>query len=189
MGASALLIQTVTIRSFEGISPTLGQGAYVDETALVIGDVSLGRDTSIWPMAVVRGDIHSITIGERSSIQDGSVLHVTHDSRFNPGGYGLVIGDEVTVGHRVLLHGCHVGDHCLIGMGSVIMDGATVKSRTIIGAGSLVSPGKQLEGGHLWVGRPARRHRALTKEELTYLEYVANHYVKLKDRHVNSIGS
>ncbi len=176
----------MTIRSFEGFTPMLAEGAHVDETALVIGDVSLGRDTSIWPMAVVRGDIHSVAIGESSSIQDGSVLHVTHDSRFNPGGYGLVIGDQVTVGHRVLLHGCHVGDRCLIGMGSVIMDGATVESQTIIGAGSLVSPGKRLEGGHLWVGRPARRYRALTDDELAFLDYVAGHYVRLKDRHVNS---
>ncbi len=179
----------MTIRSFEGITPTLGQGAYVDEMALVIGDVSLGRDTSIWPMAVVRGDIHSITIGESTSIQDGSVLHVTHDSRFNPGGYGLVIGSQVTVGHRVLLHGCRVGDHCLIGMGSVIMDGATVEPRAIIGAGSLVPPGKRLDGGHLWVGRPARRHRPLTEEEQAFLEYVAGHYVRLKNRHVNSARS
>ncbi len=176
----------MTIRSFEGVTPTLAQGAYVDEAALVIGDVSLGRDASIWPMAVVRGDIHSIAIGERSSIQDGSVLHVTHDSRFNPGGHGLMIGDQVTVGHQVVLHGCHVGDQCLIGMDSVIMDGATLAPRTILGAGSLVSPGKRLEGGHLWVGRPARRHRALTDEELAYLEYVAAHYVRLKDRHMKS---
>lgn len=176
----------MTVRSFQGMTPSLAAGAYVDETALVLGDVSVGRDASIWPMAVVRGDIHSISIGERSNVQDGSVLHVTHDSRFSPGGHQLVICDDVTVGHQVTLHGCHLGDHCLIGIGSVILDGATVEPRTIVGAGSLVSPGKHLEGGHLWVGRPARRIRALTDEELAYLEYVAGHYVKLKDRHMNS---
>ena len=176
----------MTIRSFEGKIPALGTGAYVDEMALVIGDVSVGRDTSIWPMAVVRGDINSIAIGARSNVQDGSVLHVTHDSRFYPGGQRLVVGDNVTVGHQVTLHGCHVHDHCLIGIGSVVMDGATLEPRTIVGAGSLITPGKRLEGGYLWVGRPAKRARPLTDEELAYLDYAAGHYVKLKDRHMNS---
>ncbi len=176
----------MTLRSFDGKTPSLATGAYVDETALVLGDVSLGRDASIWPMAVLRGDIHSIAIGECSNVQDGSVLHVTHPSRFNPGGHPLVIDNNVTVGHHVTLHGCHVGDRCLIGIGSVIMDGVSVEPQTIVGAGSLVTPGKRLEGGYLWVGRPARRTRALTDDELSYLEYAAGHYVKLKDRHMSS---
>ena len=179
----------MTIRSFEGITPSLSTGAYVDETAVVIGNVNVGGDTSIWPMAVVRGDINSVHIGERSNVQDGSVLHVTHDSHFYPGGHALVIGDEVTIGHHVTLHGCHVGDHCLIGIGLVIMDGVVLEPRTIVGAGSLVTPGKRLEGGHLWVGRPAKRSRALTEQELAYLDYAAAHYVKLKDRHMRSSHS
>ena len=179
----------MTVRSFDGMTPSLATGAYVDETALVLGDVSLGRDTSIWPMAVLRGDIHSIAIGEFSNVQDGSVLHVTHPSRFNPGGHPLVIDSHVTVGHQVTLHGCHIGDHCLIGIGSIIMDGVIVEPRTMVGAGSLVTPGKRLEGGYLWVGRPAKRARALTADELSYLDYVAEHYVKLKDRHVKSAHS
>jgi len=173
----------VAIRSFEGRSPVLGSGTYVDETALVIGDVTIGDDASIWPGAVVRGDIHSIRIGARTNVQDGSVLHVTHDSRFNPGGHALVLGDEVTVGHGVILHGCTIGDLCLVGMGSVVMDGARIGTGAILGAGSLVTPGKTLEGGYIWVGRPARRLRPLTGEERSYLAYAAEHYVRLKDRH------
>ncbi len=173
----------MALRSFEGNSPVLAQGAFVDDTALVLGDVTLARDSSVWPMAVVRGDIHRITIGERSNIQDGSVLHVTHDSRFNPGGHPLTVGDEVTVGHHVVLHGCHIEGPCLIGMGSVVMDGAHIEPKVILAAGSLVTPGKVLEGEYLWVGQPARRVRALTADELAYLSYAAVHYVRLKDRH------
>ncbi len=176
----------MTVRSFDGMAPSLAAGAYVDETALVLGDVSLGRDASIWPMAVLRGDIHSIAIGECSNVQDGTVLHVTHPSRYNPGGHKLVIDSHVTVGHHVTLHGCHVDHHSLIGIGSVIMDGVTVEPHMIVGAGSLVTPGKRLEGGYLWVGRPARRTRSLTDDELSYLEYVATHYVELKNRHMTS---
>ncbi|MDJ0872683.1 MAG: gamma carbonic anhydrase family protein [Gammaproteobacteria bacterium] len=179
----------MTIRRFGDKSPSVAAGAYVDETALVIGDVTVGRDASIWPMAVVRGDIHSISIGDGSNVQDGSVLHVTHDSRFSPGGHALIISDHVTVGHHVTLHGCHIGNHCLLGIGSVIMDGATVEPRTIVGAGSLVSPGKRLEGGYLWFGRPAKRARPLTSEEQAYLDYVAEHYVRLKQRHIHSASS
>jgi len=176
----------MTVRGFEHATPSLGAGAYVDPSALVLGDVTLGRDASVWPMAVVRGDIHRIVIGDRSNVQDGSVLHVTHDSRFNPGGHPLIVGDEVTVGHHVVLHGCRVGDRCLIGMGTVVMDGAVVEPGLILAAGSLVTPGKVLEGGHLWVGRPAKRSRPLTADELDYLIYVAEHYVRLKDRHARA---
>jgi len=170
-------------RSFEGRMPSLGKGAYVDETALVIGDVVIGDDASVWPGAVVRGDIHFIRIGARTNIQDGSVLHVTHDSPFSRGGHPLVVGDRVTVGHGVILHGCIVGDLCLVGMGSVVMDGVQVGAGTILGAGSLVPPGKTLEGGYLWVGRPARRVRPLADAERSYLAYAAEHYVRLKDRY------
>ena len=176
----------MTVRSFEGVSPTLAAGAFVDETALVIGQVTLGPHASIWPMAVVRGDIHAIRVGKRTNVQDGSVLHVTHSSRFNPNGFPLTLGDEVTVGHQVVLHGCTIGDRCLIGMGSVIMDGASLESHVIVGAGSLIPPGKALQGGYLWVGRPAKRSRPVTEEELAYLRYAAEHYVKLKDRHLQT---
>lgn len=173
----------MTVRDFEAKHPRIAASAYIDPQALVIGDVEIGADASLWPNVVVRGDIHSIKIGESTNIQDGSVLHVSHDSEFAPGGYPLVIGAGVTVGHMVVLHGCSVEDNCLIGMGSIVMDGARVPLGTMLGAGSLVSPGMELEGGYLWLGRPARRMRALTADERRYLAYSAEHYVRLKNRH------
>lgn len=174
----------MTVRSLDQISPRIPHSAYVDETALVIGDVSLGEDASVWPMAVVRGDMQPISIGARSNVQDGCVLHVTHDGRYSPGGHALRMGDDVTVGHRAVLHGCTIDERCLIGIDAVILDGARVRAGTLIGAGSLVPPGKDLESGHLWVGRPARKVRALTPEELSFLEYSAAHYVRTKDRYL-----
>ena len=173
----------MTIRKFEDHIPTIPDSTYVDETALVIGDVVIGEESSIWPMCVVRGDIHSIRIGERTNIQDSSILHVTHASDYNPGGYPLTIGNGVTVGHRVTLHGCTVGDHCLIGMGVTLMDGVEVEERVMVGAGSLVPPGKTLKSGHLYVGSPVQKKRPLTDQELNFLEYSAKRYVELKDRH------
>ncbi len=173
----------MSIRDFDGQSPRIHASAYVDALALVCGKVSIGADSSIWPMTVVRGDINSITIGARSNIQDGSVLHVTHDSEFAPGGAALAIGDEVTVGHRVVLHGCTVENLCLIGMGAVVLDGAVIRAGAMVAAGALVSPGKELEGGYLYVGAPARQARALSNKEKRFLEYSAQHYAQLKDRH------
>lgn len=171
------------IRDFGDLRPALHSTAWVDETALVVGDVHIGADSSIWPMCVLRGDIHQIVIGVHSNIQDGSVLHVTHDSRFAPGGHALTVGDEVTVGHKVILHGCTIENRCLIGMGSIVMDGAVIESGAMLAAGSLVSPGKRLDGGYLWRGSPARRVRPLSTEETEYLEYSALQYARLKDRH------
>ncbi len=171
------------IRDFGDLRPALHSTAWVDDTALVVGDVHIGAHSSVWPMCVLRGDIHQVVIGVRTNIQDGSVLHVTHDSRFAPGGHSLTVGDEVTVGHKVILHGCTIGDRCLIGMGSIVMDGAVIESEAMLGAGSLVPPGKRLEGGYLWRGSPARRVRPLTDEERDYLEYSAAQYARLKDRH------
>ncbi|NIR61271.1 MAG: gamma carbonic anhydrase family protein [Gammaproteobacteria bacterium] len=173
----------MTIRSFEGKTPRLGKAVYVDEAALVIGDVAIGDDSSIWPGTVVRGDVHGIVVGAGTNVQDNSVLHVTHDSEYAPGGYALRVGDGVTVGHRVILHGCTVEDHCLIGMGAVVMDGAHVEAEVMLGAGSLVTPGKRLASGHLWMGAPARQARPLTETERAYLRYSARHYIALKRRH------
>ena len=173
----------MAIRSFEGRQPVIHSSAWVDETALVIGEVRIGADSSVWPMSVVRGDINTIDIGRRTNIQDGSVLHVTHDSEYAPGGAALVVGDEVTVGHRVVLHACTVGDRCLIGMGAVLLDGAVIGTGTIIGAGSLVPPNKELEGGYLYVGSPVRRIRELRDGEKRFLAYSADHYAQLKSRH------
>ncbi|HHH38036.1 MAG TPA: gamma carbonic anhydrase family protein [Sedimenticola sp.] len=171
------------IRSFRGQQPHIAADAWVDPRAVVIGDVEIGPGASIWPLAVLRGDIHAIRVGARTNIQDGSVLHVTHDSRFNPGGYPLRVGEDVTVGHNVTLHGCEIGHHCLIGMGSVVMDGAILAPRIILAAGSLVPGGKRLSGGALWRGRPARRVRELTERELAFLDYSAENYVRLAEEY------
>jgi carbonic anhydrase/acetyltransferase-like protein (isoleucine patch superfamily) len=179
----------VSTRHFEGINPCIAESAYIDETALVIGDVTIADDVSLWPKVVARGDIHSIHIGARTNIQDGTILHVSHDSEFAPGGYALHIGAGVTVGHQAILHGCTVGDGCLIGMAATVMDGAVVDPGTIIGAGSLVPPGQELEGGFLWIGSPARKSRALRPEEESFLVYSAAHYVELKNRYIASQGN
>lgn len=171
------------IRRFESKQPRIDASAYIDAQALVIGDVEIGADASLWPNVVVRGDIQAIKIGANTNIQDGSVLHVSHDSEFVPGGFPLTLGAAVTVGHMVVLHGCTIGDNCLIGMGSVIMDGAVAEAGAMLGAGSLVAPGKLIEGGYLWHGRPAQRVRPLTPEEQRYLRYSAEHYVRLKNCH------
>ena len=171
------------IRSFEDFTPQIADTVFIDESAVVTGNVSIGEDSSVWPCCSVRGDIHSITIGARTNIQDGSVLHVTHDSEYAPGGNKLTVGDDVTVGHNVVLHACTVEDLCLIGMGSVVLDGAVVQSGAMVGAGSLVPPNKVLEGGYMWLGSPVKKARELTDREQDFLRYSAQHYVKLKNRH------
>ena len=173
----------MTIRNFEDQQPNIHSSTFVDETALVIGDVKIAEDSSIWPFTIIRGDVNSIQIGSNTNIQDNSVLHVTHDGPYNPGGFSLKVGNNVTVGHRVILHGCQIGDSCLIGMGTTIMDGAIVEANSIIGAGSLVTPNKQLESGYLWMGSPARKIRKLSDEEIESIEYSASSYAALKNKH------
>ncbi len=179
----------MAIRNFDDSRPVIHETAYIDESAVVIGDVRIGEDSSVWPMAVVRGDVNSIRIGARSNIQDGCVLHVAHGSRFTRGGCPLAVGDDVTVGHRVILHACTVGSACLIGMAATIMDGSVVEDRVIVGAGSLVPIGKTLKSGYLYIGSPAKQIRPLNDEELTFLEYSAGHYARLKDQHKKSLLS
>lgn len=171
------------IRVFEEFTPQIDDTVFIDESSVVTGNVVIGQDSSVWPCCSVRGDIHSIRIGERTNIQDGSILHVTHDSEFAPGGFSLTVGNDVTVGHNVVLHACAVEDLCLIGMGSVLLDGSVVQSGAQVGAGSLVPPNKVLEGGYLWLGSPVRKIRELTDKEKAFLGYSAGQYVKLKNRH------
>ena len=171
------------IRRLEDNAPRIAEGAYVDDTAVVIGDVTLGPGASIWPHCVVRGDIHRIEIGAETNIQDGSILHVSHDSRFMPGGAPLILHERITVGHQVVLHGCEIRELCLIGIGARVLDRAVIESRTLLAAGALVPPGRVLAGGYLYVGAPAERARSLTDRELEYLEYVAANYVRLAGRH------
>ncbi len=177
------------IRPYQGKQPLIAPSAWIDPTAVVVGDVEIGEDSSLWPLAVVRGDVHYIRIGAQTNIQDGSVLHVSHDSRFLPGGAPLIIHDRVTVGHQVVLHGCEIHDCCLIGIGARILDRAVVQSMTLLGAGSLVPPGRVLESGYLWHGAPVKRVRPLTETEREYLEYSAQHYVRLADRHRQSCAA
>ena len=173
------------IRSFQNKVPSQGERVFVDPASTVIGEVTLGDDSSVWPGAVVRGDMHRIVIGSRTSVQDNAVLHITHDSAFNPGGFPLTLGDDVTVGHQAMLHGCTIGDRVMIGMQTMIMDGAVVESDVMLAAGSLVSPGKRLASGWLYRGRPARAVRELTAKEIEFLPYVAGNYVKLKDQYLD----
>lgn len=172
------------LRSYQGIYPKLGQRVFVDPSSVVLGDATLGDDVSIWPLVAVRADMHYITIGHRSNIQDGSILHITHASDINPEGFALNIGDDVTVGHQVMLHGCTVGNRVLIGMSSVVMDGAIIEDEVMLAAGSLVSPGKVLQSGYLYMGAPAKKIRALTQQERNFFVYSAKNYVKLKDLHL-----
>ncbi len=174
----------MSIRSFQGIKPTIGTNAYIDENAVVIGDVTIGEDSSVWPAVVIRGDVHSITIGKYSNIQDGTVIHVTSDNEYNPGGFSTTIGDGVTVGHKAVIHACTVEDYALVGMGAIILDGAVIQSKALVGAGSVVGPGKVIEGGYLWLGSPAKMIRPLKEEELAYLEFSAQHYVNLKNNYI-----
>ena len=171
------------LRPFKDRSPRLADTAWVDATALVIGDVTLAEDVSVWPMAVIRGDINRIRIGARSNIQDGSVIHVTHDGPYTPGGHPTSLGEDVTVGHRAIVHACAVGNRVLLGMGAVLMDAVEVDDDVIIAAGAVVPPGKRLNSGWLYVGSPARATRELTPVEREQLLYSARYYAQLKELH------
>lgn len=179
----------MTIRAYKGVSATIGLNAYVDPDAVVIGDVELEEDASIWPCAVARGDVHRIRIGARSNVQDGAVLHVTHDGQYTMGGFPLLIGADVTVGHGAVIHACSIQEACLIGMNATVLDGALVKRHSMVGAGAIVSPGKVVGEGELWLGNPARCVRKLSVEEIEKLYYSAQHYVKLKNRYLVDNGA
>jgi carbonic anhydrase/acetyltransferase-like protein (isoleucine patch superfamily) len=164
--------------------PNLAERVYVHDSAQVIGNVRLGADSSVWCNAVLRGDVNDIIIGRCSNIQDFTMGHVSHKTPQKPQGSPLHIGDYVTVGHSVLLHGCRIGNECLVGMGSIVMDDVIVEDRTMIGAGSLVPPGKRLQGGFLYVGRPVTKVRPLTDAEIAWLRYSAEHYVRVKNNYL-----
>lgn len=174
----------MNVRSFDGIHPQIGRNTFIDPSAAVIGKVEIGEDSSVWPHTTIRGDVHSIAIGARTNIQDGSVIHVTQPWPQNSSGHAIVVGSDVTVGHRVVLHGCTIEDLCLIGMGSLVLDGAILRREVLLGAGSLVPPGRELESGFLWLGSPVRKIRSLTEEERKFLRLSAQHYVDLKQRYL-----
>ncbi len=174
----------MTIRSYKGITPTYDNSVYIDESSVLVGDITLGKDSSVWPLVAARGDVNYIRIGDRTNIQDGSVLHLTRASKSNPDGYPLIIGDDVTVGHKVMLHGCQLGNRILVGMGAIVMDNAIVEDDVIIGGGSLVPPNKRLESGYLYVGSPVKQARPLTEQERAFLKVSADNYVQLKDEYL-----
>jgi carbonic anhydrase/acetyltransferase-like protein (isoleucine patch superfamily) len=174
------------IRSFEKHQPRIGKGVWIDPGATIIGQVSLGDEVSIWPGAVLRGDVNRIEVGARTNIQDGTICHVTHDGPYSPGGFPLILGQDITVGHAAVLHACQIGDRCLIGMGAIVLDGAVIEADVMLAAGSLVSPGKRLESGWLYRGRPAEKARRLSDQELEMLKYSAANYVRLKDQYLNA---
>ena len=175
----------MAIRPYLDHRPVLGARAYVDEAASVIGDVVIGADSSIWPTTVVRGDVNFVRIGERTNVQDGSVIHVSHDGpHAKLGGFATRIGDDVTIGHKAIIHACVIEDAVLIGMGSIVRDGAVVKKHGFVGAGAVVPPGKVVGERELWLGNPAKKVRMLSDAEVEGLYYSAQHYVRLKDHYL-----
>lgn len=166
------------LRSYQGIFPQIGKGVYIDSTSVVIGDVTINDDVSIWPLVSIRGDVNHINIGHRTNIQDGSILHVSHP---------LVIGDDVTIGHKVMLHGCTIGNNVLIGMGAIILDDVIIDNNVIIGAGSLVPPGKHIESGYLYIGSPIKQVRLLTENELASFQKSTSNYITLKNNYLTEM--
>ena len=172
------------IKAYKGITPTLGHNVFIEDSAVLYGEIYLADDVSIWPLVAARGDVNHIQIGARTNIQDGTILHVTRKSLHNPAGFPLIIGTDVTVGHQCMLHGCTMGDRILVGMGSVVMDGVIVEDDVFIGAGSVVPPNKTLKSGYLYVGNPIKQMRELNQGERDFLSQSAINYVILKDEYL-----
>lgn len=173
------------LRPYKDLFPQKGDRVMIDASSVVIGDVRMADDVSIWPLVAIRGDVNYVAIGARTNIQDGSVLHVTHKSSYNPEGNPLIIGEDVTVGHKVMLHGCTIGNRVLVGMGSILLDGVIVEDDVMIGAGSLVPQNKRLESGYLYLGSPVKQIRPLKETEIEGLKYSANNYVKWKNDYLD----
>ncbi len=172
------------VREYNSVSPSIADTCYIDDSSVLVGEISIGADSSVWPLVAARGDVNYIKIGARTNIQDGSVLHVTRKSSGNPEGNPLIIGDDVTVGHKCMLHGCTLGNRILVGMGAIVMDGAIVEDDVFIGAGTLVPPNKRLESGYLYVGNPMMKKRPLKESEQAFLKVSADNYVRLKDEYL-----
>lgn len=172
------------IKAYKGITPNIGDNVYIEESAVLYGEIELDTDVSIWPLVAARGDVNHIRIGARTNIQDGTILHVTRKSAHNPQGFPLIIGQDVTVGHQCMLHGCTLGNRILVGMGSVVMDGVIVEDDVFIGAGSVVPPNKTLKSGFLYVGNPVKQIRELNQGERDFLAQSAINYVLLKDEYI-----
>lgn len=174
----------MAVKSFKGKTPQFGTGCYIDDNCVLVGDIECGDDVSFWPFVAARGDVNTMRIGNRTNIQDGTVLHVTRSSQSNPQGYPLVIGDDVTIGHKCMLHGCTLRNRILVGMGAIIMDGAVVEDDVFVGAGCLVPPNKTLKSGYLYVGSPAKQARKLNENELAFLKISADNYLVTKNEYL-----
>lgn len=176
---------SLALRPYKNHFPQQGDRVMIDSSSVVVGEVQLADDVSIWPLVAIRGDVNKVVIGKRSNIQDGSVLHVTHKSTSNPEGYPLIVGEDVTVGHKAMLHGCTIGNRVLVGMGSILLDGVIVEDDVMIGAGSLVPPNKRLESGYLYLGSPVKQVRPLSEAEIAGLLYSSNNYVGWKNEYLD----
>lgn len=176
------------IRSFKGIHPDIDPTAFIAETAVIVGEVQVGRESSIWYNVVARGDVNFIRIGDRTNIQDLSMLHVTHKKTPEDPGAPLIIGDNVTVGHSVTLHGCTVGNGAFIGMQAIIMDKVVVGEGALVGARALVTEGTIIPPHTLWVGAPAKCKRELSPDEIAWLRKSAGNYVKYALQYINDAG-
>jgi carbonic anhydrase/acetyltransferase-like protein (isoleucine patch superfamily) len=177
----------MNLRPYRGILPTVGDRAWIDPAASVIGDVVLGEDVSVWPFTLIRGDVNFVRIGDRTNLQDGTVVHVSHDGpHAKLGGFATRIGSDVTIGHKAIIHACTIEDAVLVGMGAIVLDGAVVRKHAFIGAGALVAPGKVVGEGELWLGNPAKKARMLSDAEIDALYYSAKHYVRLKDEYLRA---
>ena len=162
---------------FQGIWPKVADSAYVFHGAQIVGDVEIGEDASVWHNCVLRGDVNHIRVGRRSNIQDGSIVHVSTYT------YPTIIGDDVLVAHMAMLHGCRLDDRSFVGMGAVAMDDACIESDGMLGAGAMLTPGKTVRSGELWLGRPAKFVRMLTEKEITKNRGMAEHYRKIAEQH------
>lgn len=176
-----VIMELRMLRSYKGITPSIGKNTYIDESAVLVGDITIGEDSSIWPLVAARGDVNKMTIGDRTNIQDGTILHLTRFSSTHPNGFPLIIGDDVTIGHQCMLHGCTIGNRVLVGMGAIVMDGAVVEDDVFIGAGTVVPPNKTLKSGYLYVGNPMKEARELKDAEKAFLKESAINYVNLKN--------
>jgi gamma-carbonic anhydrase len=168
------------IRTFQGIKPTIPKSCFIEETGIVIGDVVLGEHCSVWFHAVIRGDVHSIRIGERTNMQDLCILHVTHDI------HPLIIGNEVTIGHAAILHGCTIKDRVLIGMGAIVMDGAVIGEDSVVGAGALVVEDMIVPPKSVIFGSPGRVRRPVSEAELVWIKESAENYVKYAGQYLDT---
>ena len=168
------------IRTFQGIKPTIPKSCYIEDTGVVIGDVVMGEHCSVWFHAVIRGDVHFIRIGERTNVQDLCMLHVTHDT------HPLIIGNEVTIGHGAILHGCTIKDRVLIGMGAIVMDGALIEEDSVVGAGALVLEGMTVPSKSVVLGSPGRVRRAVSEAELAWIKESAENYVKYARQYLDT---